>query len=120
MLVLIGVLCLTLPSFGQTMKDLNDALSHRITYDEAFNPTLNLTVKNVFSRVITTIEVVVLYEGDPYDWMNAPEIRTAQIRLLPGGKGTAHIQVPAEKDLRKPKSFYISKVRFEDGTICDK
>lgn len=116
---LMCMLFLALNAHCQSMEDMNKSHTHTVTYDEDFNPTLNLTVKNVFSKVITTLEVVVDY-NDPYTWAIAPESRTVQAKLRPEEKTTIHIRVPKEKNRKKPRTFYISKVRFEDGSVCDK
>ena len=102
---------------SQTLENFNKNLTHTITYDENFITILNLSVKNVSSKEITTIELTTTYDADPYDWMTGPDLKVIQIHIMPGEKGTVSIKVPP-KNSKKPKSFWISKVRFSDGTIC--
>lgn len=85
---LFALMCMLFMVFNarcQTMEEMNKSHTHTVTYDEDFNPTLNLTVKNVFSKVITTLVVIVDY-NDPYTWVIAPESRTVQTTLRPGEK----------------------------------
>lgn len=117
------VLCLlffcliALTAKSQNLADINKNHTHTITYDENFIPIINLTVKNVFSKEITTIEVTTTYDADPYDWTTGPSQTIVQLRIFPGERGTVSIKVPP-KNNKKLKSFWISKVRFSDGTIC--
>ena len=117
------VLCLlffgliVLSAKSQTLADFNKNHTHTITYDENFITILNLTVKNVSSKEITTIELTTTYDADPYDWTTGPDQKIIQIHIYPGERGTVSSKVPP-KNNKKPKQFWISKVRFSDGTIC--
>ena len=102
----------------QTLADINKNHTHTITYDDNFIPILNLTVKNVFSKEITAIELTTTYDVDSHNWITGPSQTIIQVRIFPGEKGTVSIKVPP-KNHREFKFFWISKVRFSDGTICN-
>jgi len=106
--------------YGQSLSEFNQSHTHKVTYDDNFNPTLHLTLKNVSSKTITSVEVSVDYKTDSYDWTKEPERRIVHITIKPWQLGTLNISVPKEKYYNKPQSFWISKIRFSDGTICDK
>ena len=103
---------------AQSLDDFSATISHTVTYDESFQPTLNLTLKNVSDKVITTIEIVINYKTIDTEW-DAPYVRkTVQVRIDPGKESTAHIRTSAEIRGHKPSGFYLSRIRFEDGSIC--
>lgn len=105
-----------------TLNDYAKTQSHKVTYDESFTPTLHLTFKNLSDKVITSIEVVISYnEGlDPYEWRYPERSYVVRSRIRPGEYGTVVVTTPGAIDGRKPGSFYISRLRFEDGSICDR
>lgn len=123
-IILTGLLVIVLSvcASGQTLADFNKAHSHTITYDEDFNPTLHLTIKNVSNKTITTVEISVDYVTDAQrlDITKHPEVRLAKTNIPPMNSATVHINVPREKYYTKPQHFWISNIRFSDGTICDK
>ena len=104
---------------AQTLTDFNQNRTHKVTYDDYFNPTLHLTLTNVSNKTITSVEVSVNYTDNTYDWTKEPERIIKQVTISPRQKTTFQIKVPKEKYYSKPKSFWISKVRFSDGTICE-
>jgi hypothetical protein len=110
---------LSLNGFCQTLEDFNKAHRHTITYDENFTSILNLTVKNVAHKEISTIEITITFDRDPLDWTTGPEQKVIQLRLAPGKSDTIHLKVPY-KNMKKPNGFWISRVRYSDGSICDK
>lgn len=118
LLLLIQSFALTLSA--QTLSDFNQNRTHKVTYDEYFNPTLHITLTNVSNKTITSIEVSVSYTDNQYDWTQVPEQIITQVTIPPHQTKTFSMRVPKEKYYSKPKSFWISKIRFSDGTICDK
>lgn len=119
LLMLVPLMALTSVS-AQTLTDFNKNHTYKVTYDDYFNPTLHLTLTNVSLITITSIEICVDYSDNPYDWRNEPERICRQVTISPYQTTTVSIRVPKEKHSSKPKKFWISNVRFSDGTICDK
>jgi hypothetical protein len=117
LLLITQIFALTLSA--QTLTDFNQNRTHKVTYDDYFNPTLHLTLTNVSNKTITSVEVSVNYTDNTYDWTKEPERIIKQVTISPRQKTTFQIKVPKEKYYSKPKSFWISKVRFSDATICD-
>lgn len=105
---------------AQTLMDFKQNLTHKVTYDDYFNPTLHLTLTNVSNKTITSVEVSVDYTDNTYDWTKEPERIIKQVTISPRQKSTFQMKVPKEKYNSKPKTFWISRIRFSDGTICDK
>ena len=96
--------------------------SFKVTYDESFEPTLHLTFKNVSNKVITTVEVMIHYKKglDPYEWRYPTRSSIIQIRIMPNEYGTINVSMPKEVGGKEPGSFSIEKIRYEDGSICNK
>ena len=105
---------------AQTLKDFAKTGSYSVTYDEAFQPTLHLSFKNVSNKIITTIEVFIDYSRDAYEWNAPTDKKIVQVRVNPGEQATVHLNILAEKNGRKPSGYGISKVRYVDGSICDR
>lgn len=107
---------------GQRLEDFTKTQSSKVTYDELFEPTLHLTFKNVSNKVITTVEVIIYYDKglDPYEWRYPTRSKTIQIRIGPNEYGTVKVSTPKEVEGRKPGHYLINKIRFEDGSICDR
>ena len=56
-LFLIGaIICIY--SQAQPMSEFVKNTSYKITYDDFFTPTLHMTVKNISSKAITSIEII--------------------------------------------------------------
>ncbi len=93
----------------------------KITYDENFNPTVSLSLKNISAKTITTIEVVVYY-SDPsnrYDiFKSYQETKIVQLTIKPGMTGNTTFKIPKGRDSTRPSGYLITKVRYQDGSIC--
>lgn len=105
---------------AQTLAEFNKARTHRVVYDDNFNPTLILDVNNISKKIITSIEVTVEFgEYDPYNWSStAVKKYISSTSISPGYFKEVSFKVHKDINGRKPASFYISGVRFADGTIC--
>lgn len=73
LLLITQIFALTLSA--QTLMDFKQNLTHKVTYDDYFNPTLHLTLTNVSNKTITSVEVSVDYTDNTYsyDWTKEPE-----------------------------------------------
>ncbi len=121
--LLLGIL-LYHESYAQTINDFNKETvrSAKLTYDEVLNPYVNLSLKNISSKVITTIEFTVYY-SDPsntYDIFRSYEERKIlQISIRPNATGSLRFRISKPRDnYTKPSGYSITKVRYQDGTIC--
>ena len=110
--------------FAQTIADYNkdSVRSAKITYDENFNPSVNLSLRNISSKVITTIEVTIVY-SDPnnsYDFLSSyQEQKVIQISISPNMTKSTQFRISKPRNsYTKPTGYMISKVRYQDGTIC--
>lgn len=104
------------------LEDFAKTQSSKVTYDESFTPTLHLTFKNVSDKVITSVEVCVLFNKglDAWDYRYPTRSYVIQRRINPGQYGTILVTSPQKIDGREPGQFYINKIRFDDGSICDR
>ena len=112
---------------AQSIDDYNteQVRQGKLLYDEDFNPIGHISLKNISSKTITTIEVSVYYGR-----INAPSYvslkdRIADVKrviahvvIRPNDTGTFSINVPKSNELYKPEGFMITKVRYSDGTVC--
>ena len=104
------------------LEDFTKTQTHKVTYDESFIPTLILSFKNVSDKVITSVEIAVSYDKglDRWDWRYPTRSYVVQSRIKPGETNTIKLTVPKEIEGRKPGHFSINRIRFEDGSICDR
>lgn len=58
---------------AQTLTDFNKNFTKTVEYDNDFNPTLKITLTNISTKTITSIEVTVEYGHDSYNWSNPKE-----------------------------------------------
>lgn len=117
--VLLFFLFSVFAGYGQTLSDYARTTSTSKTYNESFEPTWQVSFKNVSNKVITTVQVHFSYARDSYEW-DAPTYQsTVQIRVNPGEKATFYVKAPEEIRMHKVRWCIISKVRYADGTICD-
>lgn len=118
------LVCLFIPLIcdGQRIEDYVKTQSFKVTYDESFEPTLHLSFKNVSNKVITTVEVKIYYNKglDKYEWRYPTRSSIIQTKIKPNEYGTINVSMPKEVDGKKPGSFSIEKLRYEDGSICDR
>ncbi len=106
---------------AQTLLDFNKARTHRIIYDDDFYPTLVLKLNNISSKVITSVEVTV--EFGHYELSTVPYASRKYIRkviVYPGQSMEFSYDVDKDVNGRKPAGFYISGIRYSDGTVCVK
>lgn len=109
--------------YAQRINDYNtdDVRTAKITYDEYFNPSVELTLKNISSKTITTLEVTVFYsnQSNPYDTFGSyQESRIVQLTIQPRATGTVKFSIPKGKNNSKPSGYLVTKVRYSDGSVC--
>lgn len=111
------------PLYAQTINDYNTdkVRSAKITYDENFTPYVNLSLKNISSKAITTLEVTIYY-SDPsnsYDiFSTSKESKIVQVSIPPSSTGSVQFKISKGKNNSKPSGYLITKVRYSDGTVC--
>lgn len=102
--------------YSQTMVD------SKVEYDENFNPTVKICLKNdASSKTITTVEVFVQYgTSDPYDWTHREYKKyTKKIQIAPSTSQWFSMPVAKTSSNYPPKVFVVSRVRYSDGTIWE-
>lgn len=117
-LLLIGAMfCIN--SQAQTLTEFNKSSSYKITYDDYFTPTVHVTVNNISSKTITSIEVTVSYTTNPREWSAPTHSEIVRVYVTPGEAKTVSFQVPDKIRSRTPGRAGITRIRFSDGSICD-
>ncbi len=105
---------------GQTLTDYNRNYTHKVEYDNNFNPILIITLKNISTKTITSVEIIVYYDGDSYDWTKPIKQYVSVTNIQSKQNGILSYRVEKEINNRKPKEFSITRIRYSDGSICDK
>ena len=109
--------------YAQRISDYNtdDVRTAKITYDENFNPSVELTLKNISSKTITTLEVTVFYsnKSNPYDtFSSSQESRIVQVTIQPRASGTVKFSIPKGRNNSNPSGYLVTRVRYSDGSVC--
>ena len=109
--------------YAQKIRDYNtdEVRTAKITFDEFFNPSVDLTLTNISAKAITTLEVTVFYsdKSNPYDTFSAyQEKKIVQLAIQPKAKGTVKFSIPKGKNNSTPNGYLITKVRYSDGSVC--
>lgn len=103
------------------LVDFVNAYTHERSYDEDFTPILKLTFKNVSAKTITTIEIKANYQGyDPANYFAPICTRTVHTNIDPYQTKELSIRLDKDPNGNNPKSFWLTKVRFSDGSVIDK
>lgn len=105
---------------AQTLGDFNKNYTYKITYDDYFNPTLRMTIKNISSKTITSVEVTIFYSENLNDMFAPERNKITPVVILPHQSATIDISYDEKIGYSKACKFWISKVRFSDGTIVDR
>lgn len=109
---------------AQTIDDFNkdSVRKAKLTYDENFNPTVNLSLRNISSKTITSIEVTVYYSNpdNPYDIHSSyQEQKIVQIPISPNTTKSTQFRISKPRNnYIKIIGYMISRIRYQDGTIC--
>lgn len=119
LLLTVSFLCPNISS-AQTLKDFNDKCTYKITYDDCFNPTLHLTIKNVSAKTISSVEVTIYYSDNTQDIFAPEEKKIVRVQILPYQTLTVNMCYNREQGYCKASKFWISGVRFSDGSIVDR
>lgn len=88
------------------------------TYNEDKDLSLELTINNLTEKTIKTIEVK--YKWQDYDVHNvhAPDYGARiQTTITPNENGKIEVLIPEGKDFGKPTGYFITWIRFSDGTF---
>lgn len=126
LLFLIVGLCAYTGANAQSLQEFANSWTYeKISYDEYFTPILTLHFKNVSNKTITTIELAVTYNGydyNPNNFTNPDPIcrRTIQTNIAPGSTKTLTSTLDKDPYGNKPKGLHLVKLRYSDGSICDK
>lgn len=109
---------------AQTIDDFNkdSVRKAKLTYDENFNPTVNLSLRNISSKTITSIEETVYYSNpdNPYDIHSSyQEQKIVQIPISPNTTKSTQFRISKPRNnYIKIIGYMISRIRYQDGTIC--
>lgn len=115
------LMCLCADIYAQDLVQFNKAYTHRVVYDDDFYPTLVLKLNNISFKVITSVEVTV--EFGHYELSTVPYASRKYIRkitIYPGQSMEFSYDIDKDVNERKPAKFYISGIRYSDGTVCVK
>ncbi len=103
----------TLADYRKTQADVS------LTYDSNWNPIGKFSIKNISNKTITNIEIIVYYTGyDNYDIFQPTSKCYANMNISPNCRGTLTFNINSGD--KKPKSFAITRIRYSDGTVCDR
>lgn len=117
-LFIIGVImCINV--HAQPLSEFLKNTSYNITYDDFFTPTLHVTVKNISSKTITSIEVIVFYSTNPREWSAPTHSEIVRVYIAPGESRTVSLEIPDKIRSRTPGTAGLTRIRFSDGSICD-
>lgn len=107
-------------SLLEKRKDL-EVIDEYITYNDEFEPTLNMKIQNHHEKTIVAIEVEVSLFEDGYSYA-CPEKTTIQkkINLKPEKISTVQLKVTGVSDSCKPVTGYVTDYVFSDGTKPEK
>ena len=101
---------------AQTMVD------SEIVYDENFNPIVKICLDNdTQSKTITTVEVTIQYGTSNSDDFLRKDYKkyTKFIQITPLRSQWFSITVAKTSNNYPPQHFFVSRVRYSDGTIWE-
>lgn len=106
--------CLTSCSLLSTksLTDFNSALTWKEVYDNSFNKSYDVAIKNVSKKTITSVELTM----HSNHWKYPKEKRVFKLEISPLRKEVISIGFY----VAEPTRFEITKIRFSDGSIIDK
>lgn len=117
-LFLIGaIICIY--SQAQPMSEFVKNTSYKITYDDFFTPTLHMTVKNISSKTITSIEIIIFYTTNPREWSAPTHSEIVRVYIAAGESKVVSLEIPDKIRSRTPGIAGLTRIRFSDGSICE-
>ena len=124
-IILLAFIIASCNVMGQRLSDFTNAWQKdKIAYDENFTPILTLRFKNIANKIITTIEILVEYENDiaESDFSTRRPIisRTLHASIAPNQIQAFTVILDKDPLNRRPKRLYLNRVRYSDGSICDR
>ncbi|WP_294598659.1 hypothetical protein [uncultured Rikenella sp.] len=102
-----------LEDYEKTWKDI------ALTYDDNWNPIVNFSIKNISNKYIENVEIIVGYSDDQFDLFARQSTIRIKTRIAPNERKLLSFRILDHNDNR-PKQFGLSRIRYADGTICDK
>ena len=115
--VIISILSILYVGLAQAAVSINLV---KTTYDEDFNPTFEIEVKNTESIALTNIVVEFTFHengANMYDIFSFKNIdKNIKVNVSPNGKETVKISLNGFDDY-KYQSISLEKARFADGSI---
>ena len=117
---LLNAICISGQDRVPNLSDFNKACSFKVAYDEDFTPILTVEFRNVSQKTITTIEINANYHGyNPGTWWAPICIRTLTVNISPNEMRTLTYRLDRDEYNNRPKSAWISRIRFSDGSIIN-
>lgn len=103
----------TLADYRKTQADVS------LTYDSNWTPIAKFSIKNISNKTIANVEIIIYYAGyDKNDLFQPTSKCYANVNISPNNRGTLTFYINSGD--KKPKSFAITRIRYSDGTVCDK
>lgn len=123
--LLIGTLLFNFSANAQTLADYRETQADiSLIYDSNWAPIGKFSIKNISNKTIVGVEIVI-YCGDD-KWRDPNDIFRNEKTFV--CRTDTNIRPNERKILtfyprcgdETPKSFSLSRIRYEDGTICNK
>lgn len=104
----------TLTDFKNTQADVS------LTYDSNWNPIAKFSIKNVANKTITNVEIVIYYSGySDSDHLQPYTTCSTSTNIAPNERKILTFYIKGHNN-KKPQSFSLLRIRYADGTVCDR
>ena len=116
----IGILGINYHVSAQTLEDYRKTQADvSLTYDNNWNPIGKFSIKNLSNKTITNVEIIVYYtDANDQNYFEPTTICRTQTKIAPNNRGILTFYI--NNNGKKPKSFALNRIRYADGTVCDK